>query len=378
MNEGAESGSNMSRVTAEDSAPGNTHVDRRSLLAATVVGLTMFVSGRLVRATTSTLDAIDVHAHFIPDAYRAAAVAAGHAKPDGMPGIPAWSEREMLAMMDRQRIRTAVLSISSPGVHFGDDSDACKLARSVNLEGARLKAAHPSRFGFLASLPLPDVDGALSEIAFAQDELGADGFILESNSGGIYPGDPRFDPVYAELDRRSAVVLLHPTSPHCPSCSLPGPALPAPVLEFMFETTRAVSNLVLSKCIERYPRIKFVIPHAGAALPALVDRIVMAAAIMPSMAGTSPEAILATIGKLYFDLAGAPLPRLLPALRTLADPARLLYGSDWPFTPEPVVAKLRARLDEALETNADDLQAIFNGNALRLFPRLSESATRQK
>jgi predicted TIM-barrel fold metal-dependent hydrolase len=361
-----------------DSAQGNTRVDRRSLLAAMIAGVTMFVSARPVRATTSVLQAIDVHAHFIPDAYRAATVAAGHAKPDGMPGIPAWSEREMLAMMDRQRIRTAVLSISSPGVHFGDDSDACKLARSVNLEGARLKAAHPSRFGFLASLPLPDVDGALAEIAFAHDELGADGFILESNSGGIYPGDPRFEPVHAELDRRSAVVLLHPTSPHCPSCSLPGRALPAPVLEFMFETTRAVTNLVLTKCIERYPRIKFVIPHAGAALPALVDRIAMAAAVMPEMAGTTPEAILATIGKLYFDLAGAPLPRLLPALRTFADPARLLYGSDWPFTPEPVVAKLRARLDEALETNADDLQAIFNGNALRLFPRLSASTTRGK
>jgi 6-methylsalicylate decarboxylase len=378
MNERAESGSNMSQVTTEGSEPGNSRVDRRSLLAATIAGLTMFNSARSVRATPTTLEAIDVHAHFIPDAYRAAAIAAGHSKPDGMPGIPTWSEREMLAMMDRQRIRTALLSISSPGVHFGDDSDACKLARSVNLEGARLKAAHPGRCGFLASLPLPDADGALSEIAFAQDELGADGFILESNSGGIYPGDARFDPVYAQLDRRSAVVLLHPTSPHCPSCSPPGPALPAPVLEFMFETTRAVTNLVLTKCMERYRRIKFVIPHAGAALPVLVDRIAMATAIMPEMAGTAPEAILATIGKLYFDLAGTPLPRLLPALRTFADPARLLYGSDWPFTPEPVIAKLRARLDEALETNADDLQAIFTGNALRLFPRLSAPATRQK
>lgn len=348
------------------------HLSRRSLLAATLAGLTMFGSPRSTRAMTSTaLEAIDVHAHFIPDAYRAAAIAAGHARPDGMPAIPAWSEQEMLAMMDRQRIRTALLSISSPGVHFGDDVAARKLARAVNLEGARLKATHPGRFGFLASLPLPDVDGALAELAFALDELGADGFILESNSGGIYPGDPRFDPVYAELDRRSAVVLLHPTSPHCSSCSLPGPALPAPVLEFMFETTRAVTNLILTKCIERYPRLRIVIPHAGAALPALVDRIAMVTAIMPSMAGTSPEAILATLGKLYFDLAGAPLPRLLPALRTFADPARLLYGSDWPFTPEPVVARLRKRLDEELAGTPEELQAIFSGNARRLFPLLS-------
>src|SRR5687767_14198431 len=104
MTEGAESGSNMSRVTADDSAPGNIRVDRRSLLAAAIAGLTMFVSARPVRATTSALQAIDVYAHFIPDIYRAATVAAGHAKPDGMPGIPAWSEREMLAMTNRQRI----------------------------------------------------------------------------------------------------------------------------------------------------------------------------------------------------------------------------------------------------------------------------------
>lgn len=354
-------------------------IDRRALLAASL-GLPAMMAAGASRASPQAhpaakghqaVEIIDVHAHFVPDIYRTAAVAAGHAQPDGMPAIPAWSEAEMIAMMDRQGIRTAFLSISSPGVHFGDDAAARDLARAVNREGARLKTAHPGRIGSLASLPLPDVAGALAEIAFALDTLKADGVIIESNSAGIYLGDPRFDPVLAELDRRGAVVLLHPTSPHCPACSRGSVPLPAPVLEFMFETTRAVTNLILTKAIDRFPRIKFVIPHAGAALPALIDRIVMTAGIIPSMAGTSPQAIMDSVRSLHFDLAGAPVPRLLAALRSVADPTRLLYGSDWPFTPEIAVAMLRQRLDEALAGDPAERAAILSGNARRLFPRLA-------
>ncbi|WP_223262548.1 amidohydrolase family protein [Sphingobium sp. SCG-1] len=358
-----------------------TDLDRRSMLAAGVAGIAAFASSNpanaaqpVVRHPSGATGIIDVHTHFVPDAYRSAASAAGHVKPDGMPALPAWSEAEMLAMMNRLGIGTAILSISSPGVHFGNDAAARQLARTVNTEAARLKSAHPARFGFFASLPLPDVEGALAEVTAAFDKLGADGVILESNSGGIYPGDPRFDPVYAELNRRGAVVLLHPTSPHCPGCIQPGPTVPAPVLEFMFETTRAVTNLVLTRCIERYPQIRFIIPHAGAAMPVLVDRIAMAAAIMPGMAGTSPDAILATLRKLHFDLAGAPVPRLLTALRSFADPEHLLYGSDWPFTPEAAVTKLLARLKVSLASDGD-AQAIFSGNARRLFPQLVEPGT---
>ena len=292
-----------------------------------------------------------------------------------MPGLPAWNERAMIETMDRLGISTAMLSISSPGVHFGDDVAARLLARTVNAEGARLKAAHPGRIGFLASLPLPDVEGALAEIAGAMDELGADGVILESNSGGVYPGDPRFDPVYVELNRRSAVVLLHPTSPHCPSCSLSGPDLPAPILEFMFETTRAVTNLLLTRCLDRYPQIRFIIPHGGATIPVLVDRITMAASFLPTMAGFSPEAILASLNRLYFDLAGTPLPRLLPALDTFADPTRLLYGTDWPFTPEAAVARLLHQLQAALSADGADAAAIFGGNARRLFSHVPTRPT---
>ena len=313
---------------------------------------------------------VDVHAHFVPEHYRAAAVAAGHGHPDGFPSFPAWSEKAMLETMDRIGITTAFLSISSPGVHFGDDTAARELARFVNREGARLKATRPKRFGHFASLPLPDVAGALDEIAAAFDRFDADGVVIESNNGGLYPGNPAFESIFAELDRRSAVVFLHPTSPNCPCCSVGNPPLPRPILEFMFETTRAVTDLVLSGTLERHPNVKLIVPHGGAALPVLADRIALSAAVLPGM-NVTPASVMASLNRLYYDTAGAPLPRQLPALRTFADPARLLYGSDWPFTPEPAVARLLVALDTAMAAEADLLNAIRHGNAAKLFPRLA-------
>src|SRR5882757_629940 len=132
---------------------------------------------------------IDVHAHFLPPFYREALIAAGHEHPDGGAAIPAWDEQRALDTMDSLGIDTAVLSISSPGVHFGDDRAAAELARRVNDEAARLVAEHPGRFGFFASLPLPDVPGALTELDRAMGELGAVGAVLESNHHGQYLGD---------------------------------------------------------------------------------------------------------------------------------------------------------------------------------------------
>ncbi len=309
----------------------------------------------------------DVHTHFVPDVYRQAAIAAGRSRPDGMPGIPAWTERGMLDMMDEVGIEKGILSISSPGVYFGDNAAARDLSRKVNIEGAALKRRWPDRLGLFASLPLPDVDGALAEIAFAFDELGAEGIYLQSNAGGVYPGDSDFEAVFAELDRRGAIVFLHPTSPACPCCADRERPIPSPVLEFMFETTRAVTNLVLSGTLDRYPGIKLIVPHAGAAIPALLDRIVWTAGLNPNMTAIEPDAVKAAFGRLYFDLAGAPVPRLLPALRSFADPRRIFYGSDWPHTPQPVVSQLRRDLTTFLEREPDFLAAVQYENAARLF-----------
>lgn len=316
---------------------------------------------------------IDVHAHFLPDGYRDALVAAGHAKPSGMPGIPEWSVDKAVAMMDRLSIDAAILSISAPGLHFGDDAAARKLARYTNDEGAKAMRAHPSRFGLFAALPLPDIEGSLDEINYAFDELGCDGVVVESNHNGVYLGDRKLDPVFAELNRRHARVFIHPTNPHCPCCqdptALPPIGYPFPMLEFMFETTRAVFNLILSGTLNRFPDIRIIVPHAGAVIPVLADRV---AGLSPALGLSSPLDVprfYENLRGLYYDLAGFPLPRQIGPLLDLADPKHIFYGSDWPYTPEALVAKLASELDTSPLLSAAMRRDVMRNNALALFPR---------
>ncbi|MEV6060802.1 amidohydrolase family protein [Nocardia asteroides] len=307
---------------------------------------------------------IDVHCHFLPEFYREALIAGGHSRPDGIPGIPQWSEAGALEAMNSLGVSKAYLSISSPGVHFGDDAAARDLARRVNEEGARLKRAHPDRFGFFASTPLPDVDAALAEIAYAFDELHADGVVVETNFDGIYLGNELLDPIYAELDRRNAVLFMHPTSPAAP-CTGPAAPLPypRPMLEFLFDTTRTVTDMVLSGTLERYPNIKVIVPHAGAVLPGLAARIDVIGAKM--VGKTDP--MRRALKQLHFDLAGMPLPEMLPALLSVADSGRIHYGSDLPFTPAAEVRVNTEKLDAAHALQGELLTRVMRTNSEALF-----------
>lgn len=302
-------------------------------------------------------DRIDLHAHFLPPAYRSACEAAGHAQPDGFPTLPQWSAAEHVDVMDRLRIAKSYLSISSPGVHFGDDTAARGLAREVNDAGHDARQQHAGRFGLLASLPLPDIDGTMAEIAYAFDTLHADGVALLTNVNGTYLGDASYEPVFAALNDRHARVFIHPSSPACHEATSFG--RPRPMLEFIFDTTRAVVNLVLNGVVARYPNIEFIVPHAGAALPSIADRIAAFSMILPD---ADPSAdVMRDIGRLHYDLAGFPLPRQLDALLAIATREHLHYGSDWPFTPEFVVESLTAALDAA------DLTTTLRDNTRRLF-----------
>lgn len=360
---------------------------RRQALAG-VVGLTASAIGglgagpasaaaaRKSAASDSAQRRIDVHAHYIPAEYRAALEAAGHGKPSGMPAIPRWSAAEHVGMMDQLDIATAILSISAPGLHFGDDAAARRLARYCNDEGARAVREHPGRFGLFAALPLPDVAGSLAELTRAFDTLHADGVVMESNYHGIYLGDARLDPVFAELNRRKATVFIHPTDPYCPCCqgseqaALPPLGYPYPMIEFIFDTTRAVFNLILSGTLEKYPDVKIIVPHAGAAVPVLTARVGAISALLKL--GRNRMSVDDAIRKLYFDLAGAPEPVALSALLQVADPTRVLYGSDYPFTPAPIAADLAAMLDRSAHIPAKLRRAFMRENALGLFPRFAE------
>jgi predicted TIM-barrel fold metal-dependent hydrolase len=311
---------------------------------------------------------IDVHAHYLPDGYRAALLSTGYGEPDGMPQVPEWSATEHLAMMGRLGIDTALLSISSPGVQLGESVNATDLAREVNEEGHRLTVDHPDRFGLLASLPLPDVDAAMAEIAYCCDRLSVAGFTSLTNVDGRYLGDPDFTGVLDELDRRNARLFVHPTSPPC--WQQTSFARPRPMLEFLFDTTRAIVDLVLTGAIAKHPNLEVIVPHAGAVLPLVADRVAAFSLVLQ----VDPVVdVQRDLGRLHYDLAGFPVPRQLEALLTVTERDHLHYGSDYPFTPEFVVSIARDRLAEP-----EGLLADLRANTERLFPAFSQAQRSQE
>ncbi|MFF3573236.1 amidohydrolase family protein [Nocardia jiangxiensis] len=304
---------------------------------------------------------IDVHQHILPPSYRRTLI---DRNPEGWP-LPEWSPGSAIAAMDENEITTGVLSISAPGTHFGDDARARETARAGNEFTAELVKDRPDRFGLFASLPLPDVDGALAEVAYAFDTLNADGVTLMTNAGGRYLGDPAFEPLWAELDARAAVVFVHPTESELPA--LPG--IVAPIVDFPFDTTRTAVQMATSRVLSRHPRVKVILSHAGGALPFLAYRIALTAPLIGD--GSDPEEILAELRRFYLDTALATSPTSLPALREFADPTHILYGSDGPFAPATSVARNDEYLDHYDAWPEGGLHAINRGNAETLFPRLA-------
>ncbi|MFC8969367.1 amidohydrolase family protein [Streptomyces sp. NPDC057094] len=314
---------------------------------------------------------VDAHAHFLTPEYVAAARAAGHLHPDGMPGWPDWSAEEHLRLMDRWGIGTSLLSVSSPGTHFGDDAEARALTRHVNETGAAIRRRHPDRFGHFASLPLPDVTGALDALAHAMDDLDADGVTVESNAHGVYLGDARYEPLYAELDRRRTPVFVHPTSPpHAEDLAL---GRPCPMLEFVFDSARTVSDLVFAGVLARYPNIPWIITHGGGALPLLAQRMELFRPLLSTGAADSAS-VPDQLGRLWYDLAGTPFPHQAPALTTAFGSERVLYGSDYCWTPALGVDAQVASLTGAAQPAGDTWHALTTRNAQRLFPRLNPGA----
>jgi predicted TIM-barrel fold metal-dependent hydrolase len=314
--------------------------------------------------------AVDVHAHFLPRSYQQALERAQIEHPDGFPFVPKWSVDSALALMDEVGIGTALLSISSPGLSFVAGEERTGLARTVNEEGANAVRSYPHRLGLLASLPLPDVDAALEEIEHVSDVLHADGFVLMTNYGGVYLGDERLEPVMEELDRRHAVVALHPTSP--PGAEAVAMGRPYPLIEFIFDTTRTVANLILTGSLERHRNLRVIVPHSGSALPSLADRVSGFAKVFGSKPFEKID-VSATLERLYYDLAGTPFPHGLPGLLGIAPAEHLLYGSDTPFTPSPSIrAAARALADTDL-LDENQKRGMFSDNAQQLLGRITES-----
>lgn len=270
---------------------------------------------------------IDAHAHVIPQAYVDAIPAPG----GNLPKPPVVSAEDLLGMMDRYAIDAAVISTGPPGAFFGDQGRAGEVARLANEEIAAAVRANRERFAGLAMLPLPDPDAAIAELGHALDTMGLEGVLLLSHVAGTYLGDPLWEPLYAELDRRGAYVFLHPTVP------ANGAPLPHPgwLYEFPFDTTRALTNLIYSGTFERYPSIRWQIAHLGGATNVLADRIASLAAREPGRAEAAPAGALEYLARLYYDtgLANHELPYRTAAMLAPAD--HLLFGTDWPYLAMP-------------------------------------------
>jgi predicted TIM-barrel fold metal-dependent hydrolase len=296
---------------------------------------------------------VDTHHHVVPPFYRdwlaEKGVAAG-----GLP-IPDWSPEASLELMDRHEIETAVVSVSTPGVEPGEGDEARAVARRLNEYAADLAREHQRRFRFFACLTLPDVDGALAELAYALDELDAAGVVLYANSKGVYLGDPMFDPLFDELQRRQAVVFIHPST-------LPGPGvpgIPAYAADFLLDTVRAALYLARSGTLDRCPDIKPILSHSGGFLP-------FAGARLSGMADGdgSVERGYALLQRLCLDTALASSPFALPSTLAWAQPDHITYGSDFPYARAEHVAAFTAALDQF---EAIDHDAVNRDNALRLF-----------
>ena len=328
---------------------------------------------------------VDLHAHFVPDFYREELLATGHEYPDGMPGVPPWSEELHLDLHKTLNITKSILSITSPGTHLtpGKDAEARKLTRRINEYVADLKKRRPDQFGFFASLPLPDVQGSLHEIAYASDHLNADGFTMMTNHHGTYVGDKKFDAVFDELNKRKAIVFIHPTTPctaHSDGGCAPATPLaatyPRPMFEFFFDSARAYTNLFLSGTISRCPDITFVVTHAAGCLPPIITRIGIAPGLLklPGIDLTvDPDFVKERLNseQFFFDTAGWVFPDQIKGLLAYLDDKgkgkRLCYGSDFSWTPFAGVKALSEDHDKYLPEYFPGEEAdVCEGNAKRL------------
>ncbi len=278
------------------------------------------------------------------------------------PFVLPWSLPETWDVFADNDIGFGMLSNPIPGGFFRSAAQADTFVTAANESIAELRDEYPDRFGLLAALPMPYVDESLKQVGHAFDTLGADGIVLIPQSGGNYLGTAAYEPLLAELDQRCAVVLVHPLV--LPSGLETEP--PSVLADFLLDTTRAAVNLMLTRSLDRYPNIRWILAHAGGFLPYAASRVLM---LGERFFKLEPEVFDDYLGRFYYDTALAA-PSALPSLLASVPVERILYGSDWSAaSADPVVRCTRA-LDEGLAAaGIDDAgrALIDHGNARRLF-----------
>jgi len=326
---------------------------------------------------------LDLHHHFISDRVKRRIA---ESKRQGWDTFQDYSPAKALDAMDKAGVATAFLSCSTPGVWFGDDfaaerQQAIALARDMNDYGATLVRDHKGRFGHFATLPLPDVDASLKEIEYAFDTLHADGVGLLTSYGDIWLGDKKLQPVFDELNRRNAIVYVHPTDATC--CHNLAHANPATV-EWLVDTARSIFSIVAEDPARvggvggrgagqpspatRYANIKFIWSHAGGALIGVSSRVVGTVSAANLAAPAPPNSRLYHIRRFFYDTAGSANPILMQGIAKLAGTSQIVFGSDYPFGgPAPIVSIVQGL--ESCGFSSQELRGIDRENAVRILPK---------
>lgn len=344
-------------------------LDRRAFLTAAMATAGLAVSRRTgayadaqVRTEPRSPRRIDVHHHFAPPAW----VAEARGRPLLQPANTRWTPEQSIEDMDRGGVAAAIVSITNPGIWFGDAVQTRRLARACNEYAARLVQDHPTRFGYFATVPLPDIDAALEEVAYACDTLKADGIGLLTSYGDTWLGHAMFRPVMEELNRRKALVTVHPTAANCCRNLEYAPGVGPGSLEYGTDTTRAIMGVAFSGDARRFPEIRFIWSHAGGTVPFLAGRIEGAA---KSATEALPQGFARELKRFYYDVAGAVNRGALASLLQLVAPTQILFGTDFP--PGATSASVATALAGTGLFSPDDLRAIDRENAIRLLPRFA-------
>jgi predicted TIM-barrel fold metal-dependent hydrolase len=302
---------------------------------------------------------IDTHHHLSSPGF----IAEISGRRTGQIPLMQWTPAKSLDDMDKGGVATSIVTISEPGVFFGNYDAARALARECNEYGAKLIADHPGRFGQFAIVPLPDVEGALREIAYALDTLKADGICMMTDYRGKYLGDPAFTPVMEELNRRKAIIYTHPNRNDCCVNMIPG--VPDTAVELGTDTARTITSILFSGTAHRFPDIQWIFSHAGGTAPALMQRL-EGLARRKDLAERVPNGVAHYMERFFYDTAMATSAPPLAALTKVVKPTQIVFGTDYPFASSASVA---AGLRQSGLFSADDLQAIERGNAARIMPR---------
>jgi predicted TIM-barrel fold metal-dependent hydrolase len=302
---------------------------------------------------------IDVHHHITPPAY----IEELSPMKNLTPMTLSWTPERAIEEMDKGGVETSITSITTPGLWFGSPNPARRLARACNDYAAKLNNQYPKRFGMFVNLPLPDIEGSLKEIEYGLDVLKADGVSLFTSYGDKWLGDPAFDPVFAELNRRKAIVYTHPTTANC--CTNLVPQIVDSSIEYGADTTRAIARMIFGGASSRFPDIRLIWSHGGGVMPYLIDRFINDAR-KPEWRAKFPNGFMPEAQRFFYDTAQVPNKAALSALKAVIPTSKLLFGTDFPFLTAEHTAK---GIAASGVFDAAEMQAIDRGNALALMPQ---------